>query len=383
MHMRSIFSAALLAAAGGIASQASAHPEYRVTIVGPADSFAMAINNAGVVVGNFQYKGETRAFLNRGKGLVDVAGAASYAMAINNKGQVLGNWGTPAGQGKGFIYYRGARRTLVGPVGFSMRFTDINDHGYITAAGYKIDSFEGSRGFLRAPSGAYHDIGTLPFDNPLTEPHALNNSNVITGASGPLTFPDQPLRAIVWAKGVMRDIGDFGLDPNEGIDINNAGQITGFMSVNGIIHDRVAILYSKGRLINIDGRPDTTISRFSEGAGINNHGHVVGYADHLGGFVYRGKKMQSLDSLVDPKLKWKISFPRAINDNGQIAATAYRNNVQYAVRLDLLRPHLLRAPDVEDDALALTAPGKAKAADAEAQEDAAAEAREIAQPLQQ
>lgn len=388
MYARLYISLALLPVALGLASPAWAHPEYRVTIVGPADSQAIDINNAGTVVGSFPFNASFHhAFLNRGKGMVDIGAPPnvdSRPVSINEKGQVLGNYYNLEGMLGGFVYYRGTRRALAAPSGYSARFTDINDSGYITAIAHKIDSFEGTRGLLRAPNGTYRDIGNLPFDDPLTNAESLNNNNRVTGASGPLTFPEQPLRAIVWAKGVMRDIGGFGWEPNSGTSINDCGQITGYASVPVGIHGRVAILYSKGRLIDIDGRP-AEADRYSEGWGINNHGHVVGYADHLSGFVYRGRRMQSLNALVDPKLGWDIAFPRAINDSGQIAATAYRNGVQYAVRLDLIRPHLLQLPllHADEGAPVRAAPLSPAQAAAEEKADTDAQAREVVRRIQQ
>lgn len=376
--MRLAFQLVLLAAASAAAPAAWAHPEYRVTIVASANSYAYDINNAGVVVGSIDYQGSTRGFLNRGKGMVllgALGGVNSRAVAINNQGKVLGQWTTATNMTRGFIYYAGTQRDIGMPLGYNMFFTDINDYGYMTAIGYKLESFDGSRSFLRAPNGSYRDIGSLPFDDPLTDAYALNNSNTITGISGPLIFPGLPVRAMMWAKGVMTDLGDFGSEPNAGHAINDAGQITGFASVPDTLHDRVATLYNKGRLIDIDRRP-ATVSRFSEGAGINNHGHIVGYSDHLAGFIYRGRKMQSLNALIDPRTGWNIQFPRAINDSGQIAATAYRKGVQYAVRLDLIRPHLLQLPALPDAPMA-------GAVDADQKADAAAQVREVMLPVHQ
>lgn len=341
----------LLSLTVSAAAAAAPYAEYRVTIVGPVDSTAADINNAGVVVGSYPAGADTaRGFLNRGKGLVDLGppGRPNNAVAINDRGEVLGNWTTAGGQQRGFIYYAGKRRDIGVIPGRFTRYTDINNHGYTTAIGAAPD-LDGSRSYLRDPKGKFTDIGKLPFDEPtLNHAQALNNRNQVTGESGPLTFPDQPLRAFIWRKGVMRDLGDLGFVPNGGMAINDRGQITGYMGLATGFRNQVAFIYQHGRLINIDGRPDT-VERSSGGDGINNHGHVVGSSDHLGGFIYRGKRMQSLNALVDPKLGWDIRFPRAINDAGQIAATAYRKGVQYAVRLDLIRPHASGAPHIEAD----------------------------------
>jgi probable HAF family extracellular repeat protein len=380
-HRLSLF---LLSFTIGLANAAWAYPEYRVTVVAPANSAATDINKDGVVVGNYPFSAtSTHAFLNRGKGLVDLGtlrGTASDAVAINDKGQVLGHWTTAAGQKRGFIYYRGERRDIGVIPGRSTTYTDINDAGFITAYGYlpNPNTDEGPHSFLRAPDGTFRDIGSLPFANPITYASALNHRNQITGASGPLTHPDQPFRAFIWTKGVMRDLGDLGTEPNGGLAINDRGQITGYASLPDGLHAEVAFLYSNGRLVDIDGRPATAFP-FSAGTGINIYGHVVGKSDHLSGFIYRGKRMESLNALIDPRAGWDIRYPQAINDAGQIAATAFRNGVQYAVRLELIRPHAMQAPALElDDEAA----GEA-ADEADAKADVQAQTYETVQPVKQ
>lgn len=367
---------------------APAYPEYRVTVVGPANSTATDINQAGVVVGTYPVSPTaTHGFINRGKGVIDLGtlgGRSSNAVAINDKGQVLGNWTTRGGQQRGYIYYQGRQRDIGVAPSVGTNYTDINNAGYATVISGTGDISGGSRSFLRSPNGKFRDIGKLPFEEPtLTNALALNNRNQITGESGPLTFPEQPLRAFVWTNGIMRDLGDLGLEPNGGQAINDRGQITGYMSLPQGDFDQVAFFYSNGRLLDIDGRPPTE-DRFSQGTGINNYGHIVGTSNHLSGFIWRGRRMQSLNTLIDRRLGWDISSPQAINDAGQIAATATRGGVQYAVRLDLIRPHLMAAPDVGDDAAAVAeeqvAPGQAAA---EAKAEAEAQLREVVRPVQQ
>lgn len=387
MHMRHRLSLFLLplavaAAQAAPSHRAPGHAEYRVSIVGPVNSAPTDINGAGVVVGTYPTgSGAIHGFLNRGRGLVDLGtlgGTSSSAVAINDKGQVLGNWTTAAGQQRGFIYYRGTQRDIGVIPGRSTTFTDINNAGYITAIGGPPDFSAGPRSFLRTPDGRYIDIGNLPFPNPITRAQALNNRNQITGESGPFLLPDIPYHGFLWTRGTMRDIGTLGYEPVGGQDINDRGQIAGYAALPEGFRDQVAVLYSNGRLINLDGRPATE-DRYSTGDGINNHGHVVGFSNHLSGYVHRGRRMQSLNALIDPRLGWDIRFPRAINDAGQIAAIAYRNGVQYAVRLDLVKPHHLAAPEIAPDDEA--APPATAAAEARA--DAEAQAREVAHPLAQ
>jgi len=355
MEVRHFFARLLVAAMCGLAAVHGAHaaPEYRVTFVGPPDSRANAINNAGVVVGTYPANApSSRAFTSRGSGWVDLPaiGSASNATAINDRGQVLGNWSAADGQGGGVIWYRGTAHTIgTAPASASTRYVGINNAGYIVARAV-VDGAE--RSFLRAPNGAFHDLGYLPAIEPVTEVHALNNRNQATGATGAFSRPEMPFRAFLWTRGVMRDLGDFGSTPNEGNDINDRGQVTGYLAVpTGGAHDRVAFIYEHGRLRDIDGRPATGM-RYSQAQGINNHGHAVGDSDHLSGWVYRGRRMQSINALIDPASGWNIQLPRDINDAGQIAATGARNGQYYAVRLDPVRPSLDAAPALDADAAA-------------------------------
>lgn len=382
MWTRNCVAALALVSAIGTAA-AAAYPEYRVTIVGPPGSSAADINRAGAVAGSYPVGGTIHGFVNRGQGLVKLGalGASSAAVAINDNGEVLGNWTGPDGRSRGYIYSCGRQRDI-GIIGSRSSYRDINNAGYTIATAW-IDS--DPSGYLRAPNGSLRDIGHLPVADPITDVFALNNRKQVAGKSGPLEFPEQPYRAVIWTKGTLRDLGDLGLTPNSANAINDRGQATGFAAVStGGPHDRVAYLYSNGSLVSIDDLSGTDL-KYSEGLGINNHGHVVGYSDVLQGFVWRGRTMQSLNTLVDPRLGWNIQTALAINDAGQIAATAVRGGVQYAIRLDLLRPHALSTPALDADhaaELAAIATTPAQAASL-ARAEAEAQAREVVQAVAQ
>ena len=370
---------------GGLQAAAAA-PEYRVTVVGPPDSRANGINNAGVVVGTYPANVPVqRGFMSRGRGYIDLGaiGVSSSATAINDRGQIVGNWRTADGQGRGVIWFRGERRDIGKlPGSAATRFTGINNAGYTVALALRNDI---QRSFLRTPGGAYLDLGDLsPVPVSITEGHAINNRNQITGASGEFSTPEIPFRAFLWTRGVMRDLGDAGLTPNEGNDINDRGQVTGYVAVPDDTHSRIAFIYTHGRLQDIDGRPAGR-DRYSQGQGINNRGHAVGDSNHLSGWVYRGRRMESINALIDPASGWRIQLPRDINDAGQIAATGERNGQLYAVRLDPIRPSLDAMPDIDADAglpLQDTPLSPGQAAE-EARLDAEAQAREVVQPVRQ
>jgi probable HAF family extracellular repeat protein len=373
------------------AAPAGSYPEYRVTIVGPANSRASDINNSGVVIGTYPIgTGGTSigSFINRGAGFVDLGtlgGRLAQVIAINDKGEVLGNRVSNSGQQRGFIYYHGKYRELGSTPSLPLTYIDINNAGYTLALGFIPipGGLPQLRSFLRDPSGHIRNIGTLPGEDPLTQAEALNNRNQIVGESGPFIAPDPPLRAFLWTKGVLRDLGDFGSTPNYAQAINDRGQVTGYATLPTGFHNQKAFIWSNGRLIDIDRRPASALP-FSEGESINNLGHVVGSSNHLAGFVYRGRKMESLNALVDPALGWNIQFPRAINDKGQIAADAVRGGVQYAVRLDPIRPSLEAAPtqDIDDEAGPIVQSGlTAEQEAAEAKLESEAQAKEVLKPV--
>jgi len=390
MQARKSVSLFLLSLTMALANAAwAATPEYRVTIVGPRDSFATDINNAGAVTGYVPTSpsfAAFRGFVNRGKGIVylDKRGATStFAVAINDKGVVLGNWVDASGVQRGFLYCRGRLRNIGGIGAQSANYTDINNAGYATVFGLATP-FGNPHGFLRAPDGTLRDIGSLPADPQGTQAYALNNRNQITGQSGLFIPADPPLRAFIWTKGVMRDLGDFGGAPNSGNAINDRGQVAGTAGLPVDIHQSAAFLYSHGRLIKLDDRPNN-VPQVTASTGLNNRGHVVGTSDHLSGFIYRGRRMESLNALIDPRLGWNIHNPEAINDAGQIAATATRNGVRYAVRLDLIRKSAESAPQVEEndhEAGAIVQPAS-RDAEADARAEAEAQAREVTVPVKQ
>ena len=336
MRVRKSFAVALLVSLCGLASAGKPRVEYRVTQVGPTISEGFAINNAGASVGAYQFSGSAaHAFLNRGAGPLDLGALDDFsfnsvANDINDRYQVVGTSNSANGD-RGFLYERGVLRDVDVFRPATTTATGINNAGHIVGA-YRFNGGP-PRGYLRAPDGSFRDIGTLPFAKAFTLPEAINKRNQVVGGSGPYT-PTAPLvpRAFLYENGLMRNLGNLGGLASVARDINDAGQVTGYSSLRtpGVFH---AFLWQNGRMVDIDGRRGVGQS---VGTGINNRGHVVGTSDHLGPFVWRGRKMESLNALIDPAAGYVINDVQGINDKGQIIGRATQASIAFdvAVRLD-------------------------------------------------
>ena len=336
MSKQHSFIAALLLAAAVQATAGQPRAEYIVREVGVVFSDANALNQRGDVVGSYQYTGAgAHAYVNFGNGPIDIGALGpppnfSTANSINGKRQVVGNSTAQTLGARGFLYENGTMRDVNVFVPAATTANDINAAGYIVGT-YALNGGP-PRGYLRAPDGSFRDIGTLPFADPYTVPAAINKHRQVVGRSGgPYQDLNPVSHAFLYENGVMRDLGSLGAWPAAARDINDRGQVTGFASLSsGASH---VFLWQKGRMVDLDGRAGVGQS---EGTAINKHGHVVGMSDHLGPFVYRGKKLESLNALLGPNSLYQIFRVDGINDKGQIAASAAKLGVPFGigVRLD-------------------------------------------------
>jgi len=142
----------------------------------------------------------------------------------------------------------------------------------------------------------------------------------------------------------MTDLGNLGGIWTGATAINDHGQIVGYAGLppmGGNLYPQTAFLYENGVMRDLGGLvPDPDRQFWSAAKGINNLGQVVGMAgvgqpgDH--GFLYDDGTMTDLNALIDPASGWVITDAAAINEMRQIAATACKEGLCYAVRLDLV-----------------------------------------------
>src|SRR4051812_41073492 len=110
MWLRNSLALVLLASEFGLASAAKPRFEYRATPLSPLEiSEGTAINNAGAIVGAYQFSGfGAHAFLSRGTKFTDLGALGnindnSIANDVNDKFQVVGT----SGGTRGFVYEKG------------------------------------------------------------------------------------------------------------------------------------------------------------------------------------------------------------------------------------------------------------------------------------
>lgn len=327
---------------------ANADPLYTVTPVAGADSTAADLNNLGQVVGWMNSGGNYHAFVSTGGSPTDLGtlgGSTSSATSINDLGQIVG--GSYVGGDAyyhGFIVNGGSMSALPGPD--YLRASAINNAGTV-AGEMTVSTPDGDQVHAYTYSnGSFTDLGTLPIGDG-SRAMGINNAGDVVGAAnnvigGAPNFPEDPFMV---HDGKMIDLGT--LDVN-GIwsgatAINDHGQIVGYAGLAyypanpAELYPQTAFLYQNGVLTNLGGLAPHWSSTATD---INNLGQIVGSAnlsDVLShGFLYQNGKMIDLNTLIDPATGWTIEGAAAINDLQQIAATACRNGVCQAVRLDLV-----------------------------------------------
>jgi probable HAF family extracellular repeat protein len=327
-----------------LAPAAQAAPTYTVTVLGGAGSEARDINEAGQVVGYVTANDTNHAFFHDGGVLHDLGTLGyerSIAQGLNDDGTVVGTAYRDGIERQAFVYAAGVVSAL--PFAGFNEASDINNAGLIVGAKSFPDGQGGTtiHGYKYA-GGVVTDLGTVP-DGYNSFAEGVNDAGDVTGTVEVDGAPNFPSHPFLYTTGPLQDLGDFGGIFGHGYAINNLGQVVGTAGwigspdLPGDIYPRRAFLYENGVLQDLGSLLSSGSSIAND---INDAGLIVGYTatvdEYTGGaFLYRDGQMVLLDSLIDPGAGWTIRNAEGINELGQIAGTACKNGLCYAVRLDL------------------------------------------------
>jgi probable HAF family extracellular repeat protein len=286
------------------------------TLEGGYESYAAAVNSRGQVVGaaintvpdpnsmgSFwlgpPFPFETRAFLwEKDKGMQDLGtlpgGTDAQATLINEAGQV---------------------------VGWSYTGSTPLDPSLCLPGGAVLSLETGS--FIWEKGKGMRDLGS--FGGNCTIADDLNDRGQIVGGS--TLAGNQTIRAFLWDKGVMHDLGGSlgGAGANTGaFAINAAGQAAGFACLVGIICH--ATLWKHiGELTDLGVIGTDQCGSYA--TGINERLQIVGSSIsscttfESRAFLWEDGTMFDLNALIPPDSALYLQFTETINSRGEIAGT--------------------------------------------------------------
>ena len=304
-----------------------AGPRYTLTVLAGAGSQAYDINASGQVVGTWN----GNAWLHSGSAYSELG--AGSANAINDLGQIAGNAGN-----NGFLYSGGAMTTITG-WGATTAW-GINNAGTVVGMAEYYDEENGfARRAYSYSDGVSTDLGTLYGIR--SHANAVNNLGHVAGAADIGGPPNWPLTPFLYRDGAMQDLGATPGPWSEAMALNDHDQVVGYAGYepNGsTLYPRRAFLWEDGAMLDLGMLAG---DEESIALGINNGSQIVGWSvgfEATRAFLYENGAMLDLNALIDPASGWQLAEAAAINDLGQIAATACRDGACHAVRLDLAMP---------------------------------------------
>ncbi|HET7441702.1 MAG TPA: DUF3466 family protein [Terriglobales bacterium] len=328
-----------------------------------------AINNQGHVTGT-SYAGSESCAFHFLKAIEDAGGVNSRGFAINSANIIAGDafFAHPQGPkvlispSHAAIFKNGVVTDLGALEGqVYSRATGINAVGWVVGFSGPTRDSNFSRAFIWSSGTGMVDMGTL--GGQYAQAYGINDAGFVTGTSltpqmlgaGTHAFIYQPFsQGAGCSRLPMRDLGVLpGGDSSYGMAINPSNHVAGYSKIN-YFDDRVhAFLHNGKKMIDLgtlNGNAlycDTSVA-----LGLNNSDQVVGYSIIPAGgnmpirqaaFLWSGGKMQNLNGLIGIAAgQYWLFSATAINDNGQIVASAFDNNGNE--RAVLLTPSLIKLP---------------------------------------
>jgi probable HAF family extracellular repeat protein len=290
--------------AGGSGAAAPAFPSVDLGTLGGASSNAVAINDAGQVVGWSTTASEVRhAFAwTPAAGMVDLGslGGESFAVAVNEAGDVAGSSTTASGVQHAFFWSQATGMVDLGTLGVDSRAVDLNDGGMVV--GRWTTETGATKAFFWLRTTGMVDLGTLGGD--YAEANAVRNAGDVVGTS---TSASGERRAFLWTReGGMIDVGaDYW---STAYAVSDTGEVVGTRN------NRAFSWTKAGGIVDLDGG---TSFFGSTPVAVNNAGQVtgqwLGWKTSPSCLVARDGNRTCFGHLGGPS-----SAPADLNEGGQV-----------------------------------------------------------------
>ena len=290
-------------------------------------SHATDLNNLGQVVGWQETSNDvSRAFVWH-KGKLELLGqddwVESVASSINNKGEIVGAFRRD-GARHSFLFRDDYYRTL----GQIDRFPRLGNPGRFVAGGV-INDRSRVAARLTIPDGnqrtALWSEGKAAFfglldDGRICHGLAMNNHDHIAGQ---VFDTNQHSRPFIWRDGKFIDLGSLGGTRASATEINDKGTVIGWaLPKDATLRGANAFVWHEKEGIRNLG---TLGGKTSRAYGLNNNGQIVGYSQNAGkayvACLWKEGRVYDLNTLTEHR-GWRLISAGAVNDHGQIIATA-------------------------------------------------------------
>ncbi len=293
------------------------------TLGGPNSSVAFPVkNNRGLIAGSAQ--------INEIDPLGEYWGASYFCTSVNCQG-----WQNLQ---RGFRWQNDVITALPPLGGNNSTAFGVNDRGQVvgiaetatqdpTCVPPQVLDFDA---VIWGPRpGQIQALPIFPGDS-IAAALAINDKGLVVGTSGVCAAPTSlalGVHAVLWQHGSVIDLGGFGgVMNNAALALNNAGQVVGISDLPGDTTAH-AFLWEKGTMTDLGTLPGDV---FSQANDINNKGQVVGISCDVNfncrAFLWENGVMTDLNTLVAPGASLYLTFGGGLNDEGEIAGTAFDQN---------------------------------------------------------